>query len=275
VRVRERADDDVNSLTLENRSDLPLFVMAGEIVLGGKQDRIIGKDQIIPPRTTQAVTVYCVEQGRWAEEGGRQRGFRTANTLVHTRLRVSASSENQSEVWAEVADKNGRRRTQNASDTYRAVAQDRASAQLVQPYVGAIDQALAALPPGSQPLGFVVVMNGQLVGVDQFGSPRLFGKLRGKLARSYALQAVDLPEAPAATLAYRPSIADVNSFRAPAAAAPQEHVVTNGADGRSLSTSRKQTEDMVETEVKAAPEAPPVYKGTYRKDKKPPSRQQR
>src|SRR5262249_20941597 len=47
----------VNQLSLENRADKPLFLMAGEVVLGGQQDRIIGRDTIIPPKKRQDVPV--------------------------------------------------------------------------------------------------------------------------------------------------------------------------------------------------------------------------
>src|SRR5208282_1470158 len=38
----------VNQLVLVNRGKKPLLLLAGEVVSGGKQDRIIGKDRIIP-----------------------------------------------------------------------------------------------------------------------------------------------------------------------------------------------------------------------------------
>ena len=68
VRVRELSDESVNELSLENKSDRPLFVMSGEVILGGKQDRIIGQDRLIPPKKTLSVAVFCVEHGRWTED---------------------------------------------------------------------------------------------------------------------------------------------------------------------------------------------------------------
>jgi len=38
----------VNRLVLINNSKRPLLLLAGEIVTGGKQDRVIGKDRIVP-----------------------------------------------------------------------------------------------------------------------------------------------------------------------------------------------------------------------------------
>ena len=40
--------DKVNTLVLVNHSSRPLLLLAGEIVTGGKQDRIVAKDRIVP-----------------------------------------------------------------------------------------------------------------------------------------------------------------------------------------------------------------------------------
>src|SRR5215472_12888129 len=41
----------VNRLVLVNNSERPLLLLAGEIVTGGKQDRVVGKDRIVPPES--------------------------------------------------------------------------------------------------------------------------------------------------------------------------------------------------------------------------------
>src|SRR6202140_525882 len=56
----------VNRLVLVNNSKQPLLLLAGEIVTGGKQDRVIGKDRIVPPESDPVdLSVFCVEPGRW------------------------------------------------------------------------------------------------------------------------------------------------------------------------------------------------------------------
>ena len=56
----------VNQLVLINRSKRPLLLLAGELVSGGKQDRIIGKDRIVPVGSEPLpLDVFCVEHGRW------------------------------------------------------------------------------------------------------------------------------------------------------------------------------------------------------------------
>src|ERR1700693_4073129 len=62
----QRESAEVNRLVLINNSKRPLLLLAGEIVTGGKQDRVIGKDRIVPPESDPMdLDVFCVEPGRW------------------------------------------------------------------------------------------------------------------------------------------------------------------------------------------------------------------
>jgi hypothetical protein len=91
----------VNQLVLINRGKRPLILLAGEVVSGGKQDRIIGKDRIVPIGAAPLpLDVFCVEHGRWTP-GAVQ--FSAAETMVHPSVRDKAAVDrNQVEVWAAV-----------------------------------------------------------------------------------------------------------------------------------------------------------------------------
>src|ERR1700720_3910626 len=90
----------VNQLVLINRSKRPLLLLAGELVSGGKQDRIIGKDRIVPVGAEPLpLDVFCVEHGRWSS--GSQ--FVESKTIVHPGARGRAAiKQDQNEVWAAV-----------------------------------------------------------------------------------------------------------------------------------------------------------------------------
>src|SRR5216683_4036180 len=90
----------VNQLVLINRSKRPLLLLAGELVSGGKQDRVIGKDRIVPVGAAPLpLDVFCVEHGRWT--GSSQ--FAAANTIVHPSVRESAAVDQaQTKVWESV-----------------------------------------------------------------------------------------------------------------------------------------------------------------------------
>jgi len=71
VRPADSNGASVNQLVLINRSKRPLLLLAGELVSGGKQDRIIGKDRLVPVGSKPLpLDVFCVEHGRvvvWRE----------------------------------------------------------------------------------------------------------------------------------------------------------------------------------------------------------------
>src|SRR5262249_26370870 len=78
----------VNQLVLTNRSKRPLLLLAGELVSGGKQDRIIAKDRIVAPGADPLpLDVFCVEHGRWSS--GSQ--FVASKTIVHPSVREKAA----------------------------------------------------------------------------------------------------------------------------------------------------------------------------------------
>ncbi|MGB8836888.1 MAG: DUF6569 family protein, partial [Candidatus Acidiferrales bacterium] len=91
----------VNQLVLINRGKRPLLLLAGEVVSGGKQDRIIGKDRIIPIGAKPLpLDVFCVEHSRWTNGDAK---FSAAMTMVHPTVREKAAiEEDQTGVWAAV-----------------------------------------------------------------------------------------------------------------------------------------------------------------------------
>jgi hypothetical protein len=80
----------VNTLYVTNDSAKPLYLMGGEVVLGGQQDRTLGRDTIIPGRTKEMpVTVFCVEHGRWT---GRAEFDQSAPTVASAEIRANAQN---------------------------------------------------------------------------------------------------------------------------------------------------------------------------------------
>jgi hypothetical protein len=256
IKVVEKGDGQVNTLTIQNQSKRPLFVLAGEVVIGGKQDRIIGKDALIQSGETVDMQVFCVEHGRWTEAGDGKR-FRSAQTVASSKIRKQAAfKDNQGKVWEKVAEKNAQRGVANATGTYRDVATGDKVAGTVQPYAEHLEPALAA----PRTVGVAVALNGRVVGVEQFGSPALFAKLRAKLVRSYYVDAVDEPEVKDARL---PTAADLRAFIDRAGGGKESVVVAH----KSARTTRVQAGGVVGAKVvdeaaasPAAGPAKPVYK---------------
>ena len=99
----------VNQLVLINNSQRPLILLAGEIVAGGHQDRVIGKDRIVPAESDPIdLSVFCVEPGRWTGPtstfgGGVGSGGAIGAGMAQPAVRSKAMvDKDQAKVWAEV-----------------------------------------------------------------------------------------------------------------------------------------------------------------------------
>jgi hypothetical protein len=213
----------VNRLVLVNNSKRPLLLLAGEIVSGGKQDRVIGKDRIVPAESDPVdLSVFCVEPGRWvatsehfgASEAmyGRSVGGPTKNVqppmamMAQPSVRAKAMADkDQNQVWAEVR-KQQAAETVEVSGAAPAVATELAHTssyarlmenEEVKKQVDAVAkpieqnyQSLVRQLRDRNAVGVVVAVNGRIIWADVFASTDLLEKYWPKLVRSYASEAV-------------------------------------------------------------------------------------
>jgi ARG/rhodanese/phosphatase superfamily protein len=201
------ASGSVNALEIENQGGQPVMLVAGELLVGGKQDRIVARSLVLAPRSKARVPVFCVEHGRWTGT----RSFQSAGALAHVELRKSALQGNQSVVWSVVAESNARLGTRNESDTYRAAARK------LDADVGPLArEVVAALAREKDVAGMGVAIGGEVIAVEWFASPSLFERLRQKLVVSYAAQALASGSAAQAPASAPPPPAAVADFAAKA-----------------------------------------------------------
>ncbi len=94
----------VNQLVLINNSDRPLLLLAGEIVAGGHQDRVIGADRLVPPNSDPIdLSVFCVEPGRWVGRSGQFGSMKSQMAQPSVRVPAMAAKD-QHQVWNQVAE---------------------------------------------------------------------------------------------------------------------------------------------------------------------------
>ena len=74
----------VNELTIQNLGNEEVFVQSGDIVKGGRQDRVLMVSLLLPPRSgVIPIASFCVEHGRWTARGGEDsRTFSSSNSAV-------------------------------------------------------------------------------------------------------------------------------------------------------------------------------------------------
>lgn len=198
----------VNKLVLINNSKRPLLLLAGEIVTGGKQDRVIGKDRIVPPESDPIdLGVFCVEPGRWVAHSDK---FGTITGLAQPSVRAKAMvDKDQQKVWDQVASSrealaeavpgppppmggpfsvNGRTTTSYAATVENAEVKkqlDEVAGPMQQSYTQLMHQLR-----DRNAVGVVVAVNGEIIWADIFASPSLLEKYWPKLVRSYAAEAM-------------------------------------------------------------------------------------
>ncbi len=182
----------VNELMLVNRSDRPLLLLAGEVVSGGKQNRIIGADVVVPPNSDPIpLSVFCVEHGRWTP--GRA-GFGAAGAIAHPDIRREAQvSKSQTGVWDSVAGTMQALAAPSPTSSYVDVINSPQAKRTLDEKASSIEREyeneLRAKVGSSGAVGVVVAINGELVWSDIFPSAELFRQYWPKLLRSYVLEA--------------------------------------------------------------------------------------
>lgn len=179
------SDGSVPELLVRNRDERPLYLLGGEVVLGGKQDRMVQSDVVLDPSERRRIPVVCVEQGRW---NGQDLTFQPGIAVAHPDLRRAALFSEQGAVWGEVARKSEVSGVSSPTGTYRRVLQDAKLRQRISQY---LDELQAKLPRDERMAGLAVAINGELEVVDVFDSPRLYSKLERKLLASYVLAALE------------------------------------------------------------------------------------
>jgi ARG and Rhodanese-Phosphatase-superfamily-associated Protein domain len=66
--------ENVNELAVENTTDQEIFIQSGDLVKGGKQDRLLVFDLILHPKSGKLpIAAFCVEAGRWQQRGSESR----------------------------------------------------------------------------------------------------------------------------------------------------------------------------------------------------------
>lgn len=215
VYIPQPTGASVNQLVLINRSKRPLLLLAGELVSGGKQDRVIGKDRIVPVGAPPLpLDVFCVEHGRWT--GSSQ--FAAALTIVHPSVREKAAvDQKQTEVWDAVRSGSKAKapaaavaappqisaeRLETAiagnahTEAYEKIYQSSAVGVSIDDFVAEIQRRFASATSGlkgERAVGVVIAYGGEIAWSDIFASGELFDHYWHKLLRSYAVEALARP----------------------------------------------------------------------------------
>jgi len=174
VTITEAKKETVRTLLITNRSRHPLFLQAGELVSGGKQDRVLRTSLVIPGKSVEVpIPSLCVERSRWS--GGR--GLTALGKLAPSSVNAEAQVADQSGVWrnvgaykskarALVAKAGGARESRTSSVNEELKSKE--FEKLTEEYEKALGGVLNRF---SHPVGLAAAVNGRIISVDIY--PRI------------------------------------------------------------------------------------------------------
>jgi hypothetical protein len=193
VEVTEVNDTgEVPELWLVNRGKRKVLLVEGEELVGAKQNRIVNASFLVPAGAEVPLPVSCVERGRWrynsARFGSQKRVMNASlrhmsQDAVKSSLRRSREyRSDQGRIWAGISEKASRLGV--ASETS-------AMADIFESFEDRLSDYMKAFTLVDCQVGAVVAIDGQVVGLEAFGSAETFERFFERLIRSYALDSVD------------------------------------------------------------------------------------
>ena len=245
VKVLETGN--VRQLVVRNGGGREVFIQAGDIVKGGKQDRVLTVSMIVPPGSGHVpIGAFCVEQGRWARRSGEKLSefsastarlpsragklammertarpraerpvpLRTDRSGVRSIVRRRFSDDRQGLVWKSVQTMQAR-----LSESVRSDVADRRSRSSLQlslengilaAALADYERALGDLPDRHpDAVGYVFAIGSRINSGDEFESAGLFAKLWLRQLKAAATET--LAEG-AARAGRRPTVPQVAAF---------------------------------------------------------------
>jgi hypothetical protein len=202
LEISERAGSgSVPTLMVHNKGAKPVLITAGEVLKGGKQDRVVTDDVLIAPSDQPiALNVNCVEQGRWSAGvggvgvgGGGGASFAYGGRGEAELKKVLQEEESQASTWSTVASLNKAKSSKvtgglaPASGTYMASLDSEEVKKKSAPLIAPLAQGLTGL---SGVTGLVVAIDGQIVSAELFGHPALYSRSQEGMLSAIALDSM-------------------------------------------------------------------------------------
>ncbi|MGQ9663617.1 MAG: ARPP-1 family domain-containing protein [Kiritimatiellia bacterium] len=185
IEIREKEHAEVPVVLVRNNSRYRVFLMAGEIIVGGKQNRIVRDDGLLRPRSdfVEIPVYYCGECGRWVET---RPMFEAAVVVAHPRLRRQvATGKSQSSVWSEFEGHGRALGVDSPTGDYKHSYEEEGVREKLEDYVHHFGSGRTA-----DTVGLVAASHNRILGGDIFSDPELLAKLWQKLLHSYAAEAL-------------------------------------------------------------------------------------
>jgi len=178
----------VNTLFAQNKSSDTIFIMAGEVVTGGKQDRVIGQDVVLAPGEDVDLSAFCVEKSRWTTKDNNRGEFTGYYNVSSMDIRKSVTEDkNQSEVWRKVDEHTSKNGATSDTKAYTNLENSEEYQNTVKAYLNTFE---AAFKDNSRVIGVIAVTGNEIMGCDLFATHDLFIDSYESLIHSYVSHAI-------------------------------------------------------------------------------------
>lgn len=197
---------NVQELRIENRStDRVVFLNAGDIVKGGRQDRTVREDLILPPQSgSVALATFCVEHGRWTGRGQESAAAFSANTKTLSSRKEKLAARyglDQSEVWSGVAEQQAKlnenvsrlagrsvdTRSPASASSLQLTLENKELDDVKKEYLEKLNHILDGK---TDVIGFVYAIHGEINSAEVYNNKSLFRALWPKLLDAAVTEAI-------------------------------------------------------------------------------------
>ncbi len=180
--LTEKEQGEVRVLLAHNGGSRPVLMLAGEMVTGGKQNRILREDVLLEPGSGPVeLPVYCGEKGRWERS---RRSFGGAPFVAAFGVRSAALRKApQAEVWRNIERCRREAGLMAPEGDLQAVQSSETVRRRIEPYAQQVERDWPR-----RTMGLAVARGSRIVAADIFCNPAVFSKHRRRLLESYAMR---------------------------------------------------------------------------------------
>jgi hypothetical protein len=188
VAITESGDGEVNKLFVENISKDTIMVLSGEVVQGGKQDRMIAQDFILYPKSGKKdVSVFCVEHGRWQPKNDDMEFKQYSNASSNEVRKAATVRKDQREVWDKVSETTNKNKANTSTGTLTALNESSDFNKQLKKYT---DFFGTLVLQEDDVIGVIAVSGDKVLGCDMFASHALLKEHYNNLISAYATEAI-------------------------------------------------------------------------------------
>lgn len=190
IEVAEQGSGVVNQVVARNRGPRDVLVLEGDTLVGAKQNRMVAWTVIVAAGSAVAVSVGCMERGRWSRGGGRfSSGAMSVDPHIRRRTKqetIAASATSgaplldQHRAWQDVDRQLEMWNVASETADYHSGLSARTARQR---------ELVREIRPVDRQIGVIALHDDRLLGLEVVGHPDTWRVLADRVLPSYALGA--------------------------------------------------------------------------------------